>query len=1080
MTTPQVVEKQLIDINLAGGIDESQPEEQVDWTKNLTEATNVLVDGKGLRLRPGLKYAASNHDYTSFTRIGDMDAGLIGINSARLFKYNEAITQAISDTKNMEPSGPAQNSYLPGYDVQTSVIGSSDVSIIAGLAVFTDYHVVACRSPGTSTAGMIVIKDPESGGVLRHWYTTKNIMAIVAVDDDYLHIYCGDGSMAPTIGVVDMQDFDLLPDDQALLDNESLITGVGFDTLSGYVPGIAAGATLAGVGSMTGFSVFVTRGTTAYVGRIAGNTGTWHGDDIAGVFTTATDMDCSSAGAIMIAGYLTGAPDRYKVLFGSVTNTTWTTSRTVTDTTATSVGTELRIVRHPLTGAAGLVGYCALTVNSETYPATQLYTLSSGGTSFALLGYLPMWCEVSRPFYADGYRVIVANQMRNGTGSGTYDPIANSVCVINFGSGVVISDTTYPRRFNAMAVLDNYTATLDPNSNASDGSAKRTTAFHVPIRPYVSSDSSFISAFSESVVIPHLNSSGSTVGQYRLVLAKCTKTDQQMSIGGDIVSGGGVWAYDGYQAAEAGFLCAPTITVDETGVGGSGPAAGVYSYVAVIEYTDDLGRLHRSRVSRPYTVTMTGLKVVDIYVLVPTVTSKSAPMYTCIYRTTVGGSQYYLLAKFQTATAAPTTVTAECVDTFNDSNYTDAVIAANPLLHRQPGTQGTALDRYHGLANAHCIRHKDRVFYCRNNTVYYSSFNVEGEAPWFNPAFSFQVPGGTGNITALASMDGMLVVFKKDSVFLVDGDGPPENGGNGSEFAPPRRLNTQFGCINQRTLVVAQDGLMYRSVRGIEMMTRALKFVFVGQRIQRTVDANVYDHGSTFDRKSGRALWNIGPDAWVDGNYPGDRTVICYDTVADAWTTHKYQIPSDASTLAASGPRDICYSDAGSGGVYFSMTYRSNDDSSMVMREDWDVGYDQYGAYVSDADDLEERHVPVTITTGWVCAPSKQDRIRVTDLLLLGFRHSNHNLKCTYAKDYSRSSYTTIKTFTASETTLTPEQVEFQPSVEAVQSMKFKLTTETPTVSTAIGTGRQLDINALTVRVGIRGGGAKLASTQKG
>jgi hypothetical protein len=146
------------------------------------------------------------------------------------------------------------------------------------------------------------------------------------------------------------------------------------------------------------------------------------------------------------------------------------------------------------------------------------------------------------------------------------------------------------------------------------------------------------------------------------------------------------------------------------------------------------------------------------------------------------------------------------------------------------------------------------------------------------------------------------------------------------------------------------------------------------------------------------------------------------------------------------------------------------------------VFFGDAGYVYQASDDFKTDHtsfVPWTLKTGWVRGMSKQDRIRVTDLLILCENVSPHKLRVSVAVDYSPT-FVTVATWADNLlTALVPEQVNAQPARESVQAMQFKVETLAPTVG-IIGSGKQLELDDLAVSVGLKGGGAKLASDQKG
>jgi hypothetical protein len=347
------------------------------------------------------------------------------------------------------------------------------------------------------------------------------------------------------------------------------------------------------------------------------------------------------------------------------------------------------------------------------------------------------------------------------------------------------------------------------------------------------------------------------------------------------------------------------------------------------------------------------------------------------------------------------------------------------------------------------------VVYAHNSDVYYSSFWVDGEAPWFHPAFKIQVTDGQGRITGLCTMDGILVIFKANNIFVVDGDGPPENGGSGTEFSPPRRLAVEVGCVDPRTIVQTNNGIMFRSARGIELLTRNFQLApFIGERVQETVDSNPYNGGATFDRTSTRAIFPVGDsvDQYGKLSTSGQGKLVVYETSTDTWSTYTYDHPSSGLTYGAPW-QDVSF--------FNGMVYLANT---------------RFGAEQDARLDVTAP-VKVTLETGYVKAQSKQERIIVSGFLTVGRQVAPTALRVLYATDYSEN-YSLIRSW--DQTTLVGlpiVQVEAQPPNELVQSMSFRL--ETYDAGGMAG-GSRLDIFGLSVRVGLKGGGAKLAAEFKG
>jgi hypothetical protein len=368
---------------------------------------------------------------------------------------------------------------------------------------------------------------------------------------------------------------------------------------------------------------------------------------------------------------------------------------------------------------------------------------------------------------------------------------------------------------------------------------------------------------------------------------------------GESVYGGVCGCIDANGFCEFGQIEAPSLYLTDGGAAGTS-LNGAYNYIAVLELVDTFGNSHFSKCSLPSSFTVPNGHMVNVVSTSSFFTVGSARRlgdagvsYAVlhVYRTQVGQTQYYLVCTLKAL---------KSITSFSDT-MSDTTLAAQPEPYRQPGTPGTALDRNPSLMAKHAVKHKDRLFYCNGSTVYYSSFQVGGEAYWFNPAFSFEVPGGTGDITALGSMDGVLVIFKADSVFVVDGDGPGENGGNGSEFTPPRQIMTEHGCTYARSLISTPVGLMFRSGIGIMLLDRSLQVQFLGKTVVDTCDAYPYDRGAVYDVDNRRALFLMADSVQANGLVArtANSVVVCYDIYSSSWST--WRIASNDGTVPAGG-----------------------------------------------------------------------------------------------------------------------------------------------------------------------------------
>lgn len=746
-----------------------------------------------------------------------------------------------------------------------------------------------------------------------------------------------------------------------------------------------------------------------------------------------------------------------------VVNSSLTVTRTVTDTNAFDNNRASARVAVDGSGNARIVVYthntgpaAGYTTDLHLFPIAYVYSCATSDTAFNRLGAIPYVKEATLPWYnsTTGRWYVGLMSFRGGTG--LVNVSVARAGVSNFVTDITASVvTTTPKRFRPAAVIGEYvpdsayTQSHDQYGYFRDNKSPA----HKPV----------VSSYDTYIGYGQI----ATYGLRQYGVAKLKLYDQSAThVASNVYSGGYLGRYDGYQPYGLGFVCQPSIHVADEQTGTL--ATGSYSYIAVHSFLDREGNLNYSRCSEPIVVAVANnLGKLKVDVSVPAISSFDGPMNVSLFRTTVGGTQYYLVESRNVATSSSVNgIAQEVIETFTDS-LADTALASRTLLYRAPGTSGTALDRANPLSAKHVVKHKDRYFYAHNNSVYFSSFDVDGECPWFSPGLSLDVIGGSGYITGLASMDGTLVVFKKDAVWVIDGDGPPENGGSGSEFSIPRKIHTPYGCTDPRSIVEIPDGIVYRSSRGIELLTRTYKNQWMGERVQQTVDSYKYVGGATFDKTNGRLYMTLSNSLDTDGGHlrSANGVTLVYDVVSNVWVKFYHTTTYDyGKTL-----QDVLFANVTPTGNTKPSAIVAIDHGAMVFAE-LETTYLDYSS----------NFVPWNLSTGWVRADSKQDRIRVTDCLFLGRRLSGFNLKCQYYKDYDRSTATTIKTFDATATNIVPVQLEFQPDKEGVQSMKFVLSSETPTNPTTLGSGQQVEINGITIRVGVRGGGAKLGSSQKG
>ncbi len=1092
---PAVVEKQLVDIDLKGGLNERDRPETLDWTKWLSRAENIVYDDTGALIRrPGLNETL------------DLSGSGVGISYPKIplgvFKAGRGIVvdglgsgpNARILTSFDESNSRLENSgYVPNLSVQSRKTvdavayesggaGRGRRTIMASCST-SDYDILIHQNPyisGGLVTYVIVLTDRDTGAVVRRWTfnnSSESICAgvyesgatkllMIAVDTVV-------GTYQAGFVIINVAPASLFPTaDYTSTLNASLVTLT--------TPGVSPGSNIRPIGiTAVGSEFQLVTGVvgTTYITRISTASAILAAATIATY--TCTGVAPSTSTRLVLCGRDTGTGNMAVKAITASTLAVFATVQTVTmgvNEIARIASSDTQVVNDT---AWGVVIYNRLATTAGTLYVptvkfiTGVYVGGGAGGYSNAAGTAKGWVEVSQPFYvaeANKFCVTLAKMLVSSVAAAySRDTVAGIVGVFDFSSfaGATFMEPVIE------CVVDQYTASIESNEQeygylCTTGTTSSTNVFS--IAPYVTN-------ISGRYVVPYIKKSTAFSYGYEQVVVKPYVSSPPSNTEA-IMSYGTACYYDNRWLSEFGILDTPFVFARDSG-GGTGVNIGLHSWVAVLEARDGNGNVAYSRTSRPTSVTLGAARdvIIDYGEIfgslrhINKITNQESNISIKFYRTTAGGTVYYFVTSFPVKGDC----TSAAISSFTD-NYSDTTIQSNHQLFRNPGTPGTPLDRYHALCPRHTIVHKDRVFYCNGGNVYYSSFFVDGEAPWFNPAFFISVPGGSGDITGLASMDGILVIFKDDAVFVVDGDGPPENGGTGTEFSPPRRINTEFGCIDARTIIPLPDGVAYRSSRGLEKLTKSFQVQHpaFGEPVKETMATYQYNGNAFFDSKNGRAVWIVGTGNFLFTDLSSAANNVQTDTVSGGIAV-VYDVDASAWSVWRSN----------GGGFVAGVSARMASTTETYMIDRWlQSGSTYYASLCKQSDtnktDRSSSFVPITLETGCCRIGSIQSRNKVTDFLFLAKKTASsdgHRVRISAAYDYS-DTYSDVKTLSESvDFTDTVEQFCYNLARQNVQSVRFKIEILAPADAGTYPIGNCIgpEILGLTVRLGTRGGEAKLA-----
>ncbi len=586
--------------------------------------------------------------------------------------------------------------------------------------------------------------------------------------------------------------------------------------------------------------------------------------------------------------------------------------------------------------------------------------------------------------------------------------------------------------------------------------------FHLPMQHIHDTSDGFMAGLFPRRKLAKLEGTDDGVGFDYVVFTRDPEVFSLESVehaDGLYVSAGVTEVFDGIRFAEVNFVAPPAVTFAEVTSGGN-VNAGTYLITTVFEYVDAAGNVHWSEPSETYTFTAGGNnRIINVDVRSLTLTNKTsdsddtARNQIVVYRTAASGTTFYRSASVRD-TGADQTI---------QDNVTDDVLITKQKLYTQPGTPGTSLGRQCPPSSKHMVGHQDRIW-CDDETgirLWYSAPRVIGEAAWFNNLFTIPIEEG-GRITGLASFDNRLIVFKRDAIYVISGQGPPENGGSGNEFSPPYRLPTDIGCIEHKSITVADDGIFFHANQGIMKLNRRLQVEWIGEPIKELLET--YPHVVTaIAYTDDRIAFSLRANETIGTN--GTGCIAIYHTKNRAWAV--YYIQGDDGTNGI-GIEDM------------EMLELSGEQRAWLLDPEGNL-------YVSRASGDASRYydsvdiVRMAVETNWIrTQQSLSDRQRVYNAEVVLRMKSNVSVNTSFAYDYNNTFSDEDQT---DETVLGSSGiavVKKQPDTPQNMAVKFRVV-ETANVNAAtLGTGEGFDILGIAIEVAGKSGAHDPSADNKG
>jgi len=511
------------------------------------------------------------------------------------------------------------------------------------------------------------------------------------------------------------------------------------------------------------------------------------------------------------------------------------------------------------------------------------------------------------------------------------------------------------------------------------------------------------------------------------------------------VGGGMLFQYDGQSLVEDSFNWRPVISSATPGNPGS---TLTYSYVAVWEWVDNAGNLHRSAPSDPVVVTTAaaigsgGANNVSFQLLPLSLTYKTpanrrSPIVCVLYRTE---ANLTIFQKLPVTSANNNTITGLYItpapDTTLDANLGQDIYTTGEAPNDIPPPIGDI------------VVYRNRLFALDSTNplvIYFSKEVGPGIPVEWSDFQTLDIDPSGGDVIGLAAMDDKLLIFKENSIRYISGQGPNRNAAN-SDYGSNILITTDAGCVNNRSLVNTPEGVIFKSSKGVYFINRGLQVSYIGAPVERW-NENFITSGVLMANNNQVRLS-------LDNN-----TFLVYDYFVDNWATF----------TGLSAVDSIIWND----------NHAFIRDIGKVCVETPDTYQDDGVSYSME------------VMTSWAAFGGIQGYQRLWNIQLLGEFKSPHNLLCEFYYNYNNSPFQTIEVTPVSPSfyggpspygnedvyggQFNLYQYELRPEWEKCMSVKVKIS---DTLSGSAPLAEGYELSNLRFSYGVIGGSNRLKNAQ--
>ena len=539
------------------------------------------------------------------------------------------------------------------------------------------------------------------------------------------------------------------------------------------------------------------------------------------------------------------------------------------------------------------------------------------------------------------------------------------------------------------------------------------------------------------------------------------------------IAGGVPSCYDGWQNTEIGFLAPSPAAATPAAVGGL-MAATTYAYLVVYEFTLPSGERKQSRPCPVTNVIVGGagtgqvtLTIDYLAMLLEQQTPNLTPQVgVAIYRTapSVGLSGVYFRI------AAETLPTGLLNDPLNASatltyvdTLADASITSNATIYTT-GATGQPVMSQNPSSMTGLIAHANRLVGIGDDGISLwvsTAYDGGTTQPRFADEFVYQVPRG-GKITALASMDGQLIIFKRNSIFVMRGSGPNETNTQ-SDLSDAIEIPTDVGCSQDwRSVVLTPKGIVFVYSGKVYRLDRGLSVEYISHPVEDLLAANPYCTSAVLMPGNDEVRMTFRPTA-----SSANGITVVYNYMLDRWTQWLLTLPASGGGGTAVSSSSAAHAARSNGDTYYWAA-----DTGQVMAENQSLS--AAGAYLDGS-----TWITISVSSAWAKATGLQGWQRFYHAAAAVELLSPCCLTMAVGTDYNPTS-TQTNTFTDAQiATWTTPLAQFSTHIaqQKTQSVRVTLSDAAPlTLGTLTGAGP--NFLGVTLEYGIYSGGARLPPSQ--